>query len=437
MASLKVLNGQNPREIAIEALSHRGPNEYLEDALERALTQNPLRPKDRALCQEMVYGITRNQSALDWLISRKTGGRDQKPVLRQILRLGLYQIFWTDRIPSHAAVNETVELAKLRGFGPQSGFINAILRGYLREADATKAALAALKKIEPWTACSHPEWLVRSWIARWGLEKALALLDWNNTPPATCARVNALKAGPGKLLETWRAENVEYDFLRGDWFVENAIFRLKEHPPLHKLGSFAQGMFYIQDPSTLLAVAELEAAPGQAVLDMCAAPGGKLACIAQVMRGEGRLVGRDVSEARLALARENCLRLGVGNVELQLADAARPEQEPFDRVLLDAPCSNTGVMRRRIDLRWRIKPEELRRLRNTQMDLLREGAGQTKPGGKLVYSTCSIEPEENGELVREFLAGQKEFELQSERTLLPFIEGVDGAYVARLARNAL
>jgi 16S rRNA (cytosine967-C5)-methyltransferase len=426
------LKRENPREIAADVLSRRDPGEYIEDVLERALEKNPLRTDDRGLCQELVYGVLRNQSALDWLIARKTGGKDQKPALRTLLRLGLYQIFWTSRIPGHAAVNETVESAKRRGFGPQAGFVNAVLRGYLRETLQTREVLDALKESEPWIAYSHPDWLTKRWMERWGKEAARRLLEWNNTPPDTFARVNLLKVEPGKLLEQWREEAVDYDFVRGDWLEENSIFKLKQHPPLKRLGSFNLGYFYIQDPSTLLAVRQLAPRSGSAVLDMCAAPGGKLTVAAQMMQNQGRLTAVDVSAERLALVRENCRRLGAANVEFRLADDMPREKEAYDAVLIDAPCSNTGVMRRRLDLRWRIQPAEIERLRSTQLQLLAQGAAALKPGGTLVYSTCSMEPEENRKVIEEFLSNLPRLQLQSERSLLPFVDAVDGAYVATL-----
>jgi 16S rRNA (cytosine967-C5)-methyltransferase len=404
--------------------------------LDSALANARLSPADRGLCQEIVYGIVRWQAALDWLIARKTGGREQKPGLQNLLRLGLYQIFWLDRIPDHAAVNETVELAKHGGFGQQAGFINAILRGYLREADAARKLLADLKATDPATGCSHPGWLVARWQKNFGAEKTAQLLEWNNTPPKTFARVNSLKADAGRLVEKWREENVEYDFVRRDWLDENLVFELKSHPPLHSLPSFHDGWFYVQDPSTLLAGRELGAQPGEAILDLCAAPGGKTTFIAQLMNNEGRIVAQDVSEDRLKLIRENCSRLGVANVEAVSNSSFFILHSSFDRVLVDAPCSNTGVMRRRVDLRWRISPEEIARLRQTQLDLLKLAATKLKSGGILVYSTCSLEPEENSEVVKEFLREHQNFKLEAECQLLPFADNVDGAYVARLKHSA-
>jgi len=237
------------------------------------------------------------------------------------------------------------------------------------------------------------------------------------------------------LVERWREEGVEYDFVRRDWLDENLVFELKSHPPLHSLPSFRDGWFYVQDPGTLLAVRELAPQPGETILDFCAAPGGKTTFIAQTMQNRGRIVAQDISAERLKLIRENGTRLGVSCIEAVLPSALDLRPSTCDRVLVDAPCSNTGVMRRRVDLRWRIQPAEIERLHTTQLDLLKQAAPQVKPGGVLVYSTCSLEPEENNEVVKEFLSGHTDFKLESERELLPFVDNVDGAYVARMKRG--
>jgi len=447
------VNDQNPRQIAARILSQRlTSGEFTENLLEVALATARLSPADRGLCHELVCGVVRWQATLDCLIARKTTpGREPRPALVNLLRLGLYQIFWLDRIPPHAAVHETVELAKRTGYVSQSGFINAILRAYLREFAEVKKILADMKISQPALGWSHPEWLVGKWRKQFGVEKTRQLLEWNNTPPKTFARVNTLKTDAGRLVEKWREENVEYDFVRRDWLEDNLVFELKSHPPLRSLASFRDGWFYLQDPSTLLAGCELGAQPGEMVLDLCAAPGGKTTFLAQLMNNEGRIVAQDVSEDRLKLIRENSTRLGVACVEFcssrgNEAQISKSEisqslltsaatKERFDRVLVDAPCSNTGVMRRRVDLRWRISPEEIARLRQTQLDLLKLTATKLNPGGVLVYSTCSLEPEENSEVVKEFLREHQNFKLERERQLLPFADNVDGAYVARLKHS--
>jgi 16S rRNA (cytosine967-C5)-methyltransferase len=432
MTPLNVVNEQNPRQIAARILSQRLNNgEFTENLLETALATARLSPADRGLCHELVCGVVRWQATLDRLIARKTTpGREPRPALINLLRLGLYQIFWLDRIPPHAAVHETVEQAKRYGYVSQSGFINAVLRAYLREFDEVKKILADMKISQPALGWSHPEWLVERWRKNFGDEKTRALLEWNNTPPKTFARVNTLKTDAAKLVERWREENVEYDFCTRDWTGENLAFELKSHPPLNSLGSFRAGGFYLQDPSTLLAPVLLDAQPGETILDLCAAPGGKATFIAQQINNEGKIIAHDSFADRLKLIRENCTRLGVTCATATATFNFEPAT--FDRILVDAPCSNTGVMRRRVDLRWLIQPAEIERLRATQLALLNQAATVLKPGGIIVYSTCSLEPEENSEVVKEFLATNPNFKLETERQLLPFADNVDGAYVARL-----
>jgi 16S rRNA (cytosine967-C5)-methyltransferase len=431
------VNFEKPREIASRVLREReAGRDFVENLLEGALARARLAPADRGLVQELVYGTVRWQAALDWLIARKTPGRTQKPALQVLLRLGLYQMFWLSRIPDHAAVNETVEMAKRQGFSTQAGFVNAVLRGYLREREATERALAELKENDPALGYSHPQWLWARWEKRLGREQALRLLEWNNTPPRTFARVNRLRAEPEALREQWAREQVEAKLIATPWASDTLAYELQSFPPLATLKSFTDGWFYVQDPSTLLAVAELDPQPGETVLDYCAAPGGKTTFIAERMKNTGTIVAHDTAPERLRLVSENCARLGVTNVHTASpANLAAQLPQPADRVLIDAPCSNTGVMRRRVDLRWRVREAELGRLRTTQLDLLRDALVRLKPGGTLVYSTCSLEPEENGELVREFLAAHPEVHLQRERSLTPWEHDVDGAYVARLGRG--
>jgi 16S rRNA (cytosine967-C5)-methyltransferase len=433
------VTNEKPREIAVRVLagSHRGTG-FLERRLERALDRAGLASADRRLCQELVYGVVRWQGTLDWLIDRKARRRRTEVGVRVLLRLGLYQLFWTDRIPDHAAVAETVILARRFGFGSQVSFVNAMLRSYAREKAATRQLLEELKLTQPHLGFSHPAWLVERWAARWGMDQTQRLLEWNNRAPVLYARLNTLRTDLQNLLAQWRAEEVEYGLRSWDWTGENLVFELKRHPPLATLASFKQGSFYIQDPSTLLAVHELEAQPGETVLDLCAAPGGKTTYLAQVMENRGRIVARDERPERLKLLKENCTRLGVTCVEIEPAlsgEPSLPEAPAFDRILVDAPCSNTGVLRRRVELRWRLRREEIDRLRATQLDLLRRVAASLRSGGTLVYSTCSLEPEENGAVVGEFLLEHPAFRVERERELMPFRDGVDGAYVARLTKS--
>ncbi len=428
---------EKPREIAVRILRRYGEGaDYLENVLEGELSGASLTSVDRALVQELTFGIVRWQATLDWLAGQKTAGRTQKSEVRILLRLGLYQIFWLDRIPDHAAVHETVEMAKRLGRS-EAGFINAILRGYLREHAETEKKLQDLKLRQPALGYSHPDWLAQRWQKRWGDERLKLLLEWNNSRPPTYARLNALKTDREKLAAQWEKEAVQFLGRQWDWFEDGLVFELKSHPPLTTLATFQQGLFYVQDPGTLLAVHSLDPQPGESILDLCAAPGGKTTLIAQRMRNHGRVVAQDISMTRLDLVRQNCARLGVSCVEAQLLPLPPPSQPTphFDKVLVDAPCSNTGVMRRRVDLRWRIRLEEIDRLRRAQLALLVNAGRQLKKKGTLVYSTCSMEPEENSQVAQEFLRAHPGFRLEDERALLPFVEGVDGAYVARLIRT--
>lgn len=429
------MSAEKPREIAVRLLKrHAEGAGWIDQLLDDQLTRSALSGPDRGLLHELVFGVIRWQGTLDWLIAQKTNGRTQKPVLQILLRLGLYQVFWLDRIPDHAAVHETVELARRLGFGPQSGFINAVLRGFVREKATVCSELETLKGTRPDVGYSHPEWLCARWEKRWGRSKLQSLLEWNNSPPSVFIRVNTLKTTPDALARQFESEEVRFEPLHFDWVPRDLVFKLKEHPALPTLPSFQQGLFYVQDPSTLLAVRELDPQPGESVLDLCSAPGGKTSYAAQWMRNEGTLLAEEPDPKRAKMVAENCARLGAMCVRFP-DSSVQPTRELFDRILIDAPCSNTGVMRRRVELRWRIQPAEIERLRGVQLTLLEQSVARLKPQGVLLYSTCSLEPEENDAVGKEFLARHPEFRLDTQRELLPFEHAVDGAFVARFKRS--
>jgi 16S rRNA (cytosine967-C5)-methyltransferase len=431
---------QKPREIAFRVLQRRAQNHlYIEDLLADELARATLPSADRSLAQELTYGVVRREATLDWLIQRKAARSIRQNSTKTLLRLGLYQLFWLERIPDHAAVHETVALSKHCGAERQAGFINALLRGYIRERASTMKLLDDLRTQEPALACSHPAWLGARWEKRWGREAALGLMDWNNQPPVIFGRVNTLRVEPAQLTETWSREQVESRAVSHEWTRSFLVFRLGSHPPLTQLESFQRGYFYVQDPSTLLAVGLLDPQPGETILDLCSAPGGKTSCIAQLMEDRGQITARDLDPQRLRLVRENCGRLGITCVQTSIVSERLDRTkgaENFARALVDAPCSNTGVMRRRIDVRWRLKPDEIPRLHASQLRLLRHAADQLAPGGVLVYSTCSLEPEENQGVIAAFLRQNTRFNLETERELTPFADGVDGAYAARLRKEA-
>ena len=407
----------------------------VEPILAREFRSATLSPADSGLCRELVSGCVRWRRLLDWLIERSTEGRKQKPAVREILRLGLYQIFFLNRIPEHAIVDESVRLAKAEKCLGQAGFINAMMRRFLREREQITRDIADFQEARPALGQSHPDWLFEQWEQRWGREKTIRLMEWNNQPAPTCARVNRLLTDPERLAERWEDEGVEVSPIDCDWAATGDLFRLRKHPPLDSLGSFRDGLFYVQDPSTLLSVSLLDPQPGQAVLDLCAAPGGKTCHIAERMKNEGQLTALDTRESRLKLLRENCDRMRVTCATLGQADATATGEAKFDRVLVDVPCTNTGVIRRRLDLRWRLSPGQAKLLADEQLKLLGQAATHAKPDGHLVYSTCSIEPEENEQLVARFLEALPDWQLAADRSLHPVEDHTDGAYAARLTRR--
>ncbi len=389
--------------------------EFADAILHRALEENKFSTLDRALFMEIFYGVIRFRRTLDFLIS-KLREEESDARTRQALRMGLYQLLQT-RIPQHAAVNETVNTA-----GRSRAVVNAVLRRYLREE---KQLRETLEGASVGVRLSHPEVLVSRWTRQFGESDTAALCEWNNHPADILVRVNELKVSIGELMRAGGGVPVE----------DHPLMLKMEKLPISWIVS---GLCYVQDPSTLMACEMLAPQPGERVLDACAAPGGKTSYLAQLMKNEGRIVACDVSADRLARMRQNLQRLSVTNVEMKKADwlQSPPEERgKFDRILLDAPCSNTGVIRRRVDVRWRLKGDDFARMPEVQMGLIRNLAGMLKPGGTLVYSTCSMEPEENDEVVRRVAREAPELKFQKSQRTLPFRDNVDGAFAALFTRN--
>ena len=425
---------QKPREIAVRIL-RTWANESVSAGtlLSKALPQ--LSGPDRGLCQELVLGVIRRLATLDWLIEQKTDGRRQQPLAQTLLRLGLYQIFFLDRVPDHAAVNEMVNIARQHDLDRQSGFINAVLRNCLREREAWVKRLEELRERQPAIGYSHPQWLVQRWQGRWA--DCRPLLEWNNQPSPIYARRNTLRATVGELEAQWESEEIIFEAATFPWLGAGLMYRIEVNGSPAALTSFEEGKFYIQDPSTLASIQELDPRSGENILDLCAAPGGKATAIAQRMQDSGSVLATDIDDTRLTRLRENIDRLGITCIQpMPLHRVDLNTAGPFDRVLVDAPCSNTGVMRRRVEVRWRLRARELPVLARKQLDLLKRAAKLLKPGGVLVYSTCSLETEENEEVIETFLKIHRHYRQETARTITPMKDGVDGAFVARLRCEA-
>jgi len=400
----------------------RTGEQFADAVLARLLRSSDLRSPDRAFTTELFYGVLRHLTLLDfWIAMLRSGHLDHDS--RDLLRLGLYQLFLL-QTPGHAAVYETVHLA-----GPKTrSLINAVLRTALRRKEEL---LENTNRQDLSTRSSHPRFLIDRWIQNFGAENTAALCDWDNRPALIYGRINRLKISDEDFLSLHPdAERLS----RPENFV-----RLTTIPS----DALAAGDCYIQDPSTAAACLLLDPKPGERVLDACAAPGGKTAYLAELMQNQGALMACDRDEGRIKTLRDNLERLGAGMARFARHDWTSghlfPDAavlSPFDRILVDAPCSNTGVMRRRVDLRWRLAAKDFLRMREEQLRILRATLPLLRIGGTLVYSTCSIEPEENEEVVKAITQEFPFLKLAGQVSLLPFRDNFDGAYAAKLIREA-
>ncbi len=431
-------DGLAARQAALSILTDVRGGRPFDAALDRAVQS--LGEADRRLAHEMAAGVLRGQSALDnrlgSLVPR--GWASVAPELREVLRLGAFQLTSLDRVPRHAAVDTSVSLAKAIGGARAGGFVNAILRRLSRLPAATDAdanasgGAASLAETE-----SHPRWLVDRWIARYGESGAVALLRWNNTRPRLV--LQAARAGLEELEGRWTAAGIT---------VEPAPFGaglLVDRSRPTDLPGFDEGAFIVQDPAQALLVWFADLPPGAFLYDACAAPGGKSVALG---RGIAGVVAADVAPARVERLARNLRRAGSGREHPVTADASRPPVRSLGAVLLDAPCLGTGTFARHPDARWRVTEEALAGLARKQAALLHDVAGAVEPGGLLIYSTCSLEPEENEDQVEQFLAAHGEFARAPSETfpealvspkgdlmILPHRHHMDGAYAARLRRG--
>jgi 16S rRNA (cytosine967-C5)-methyltransferase len=411
------------RRIALSALrTWRKEKRFADSIVSKFLAKAEVTESDRAFAFELFYGVLRNLTLLDFWIGCLRPSRVDVH-LRDVLRLGLYQLFLL-KTAQHAAVHETVELVPLT----QRPIINGMLRAAIRR----QSELLARADAEPlFVRTSHPQFLVERWQQHFGPQHAEELCKWNNLPAPIYGRINQLKVDREEFLRLYPHSRL---LTRNPEFVEFDVF---------PAGAVRQGHCYIQDPSTRVACQILNPRPGEKILDACSAPGGKTGYIAQLIENRGTIVACDRDPDRLQTLKENMARLGVeivrtfghdwtrGHIPAEIASMA-----PFDRILVDAPCSNTGVMRRRVDVRWRLQPADFPRMQQRQLEILRSLIPLLAPNGVLVYSTCSLEPEENEQVVRQVLTSASILRLAEEKRSLPFRDGFDGAFAAKFIRNA-
>lgn len=395
---------------------------------------------ERRLATELAFGCLRRRGTLDRVIEACAGRRMEavSAGLRDILRLGAYQLLFLDRVPAYAAVSESVELARRHGPRGSEAFVNAVLREVQRRGRAALAAAAGGTPAARIAAVhSHPPWLVERWIGRWGERETEALCAANNETPRVTVRANALRCDRDGLVARLAGEGVAAAPNPGHRLAAD----IGDLPgPIGDLAAFREGLFQVQDVAGMRVVDLLGARPGERVADLCAGPGGKATGIAESMGDGGEVVCVERSPGKADAIRRSAARLGLRSVKVTVGDALRAAAivgpGTADRAVVDAPCSNTGVLRRRPEARWRLGQADIARLADRQAALLVAAAAVVRPGGTVLYSTCSIEPEENEEVVRRFLLEKEAFGLEGEMLFLPHRDGCDGGYAALLVSRA-
>jgi 16S rRNA (cytosine967-C5)-methyltransferase len=429
---------------------------YADLLLHASLARSALSAPDRAFATELVYGTLRWRGRIDFLLARCLDRELDRlePLVATALRLGAYQILFADRVPESAAVDESVRCVRALGAERSTGLVNAVLRRLAREhADLALPALEDDPLGHLMHALSLPQWIAARWIEAYGPEHAAELAGACNEPPPLTVRANPLRGSRDALLAELMTRYEDAHACRVA--RHGIVLGRRGNPSLDP--AFVDGRFSVQDEASQLVVDLLDPQPGEKVLDVCSAPGGKAGAIAERVGAEGSVQALDRNERRLELVRRTARRLRLANLGCRPVDATRALPEgianaSFDRVLVDAPCSGLGALRRNPDARWRVQPSDPARLAETQRAILRNAVSALRPGGVLVYSTCTLLPEENEEVIEALLRERKELRLASadaapaalravsdEHGFLrtrPDLHDADGFFAARLERLA-
>lgn len=452
----KLPRNPSARSLALDVLTEVETEQaYSNLLLNQRLTQSRLSSADKGLATELVYGSIQRRNTLDYVLSRfvKKGLDSIQPWVRHLLRLSLYQIMYLERVPAHAAVHEAVHLAKLRGHTGISGMVNGVLRNVLRSQENLLPLDVDLPPVQRIAIRhSHPEWLVERWLEDFGERTTEAICEANNLPPKVSVRVNRLRRTRELLLQSLQQDGYtcEPSALSLDGIVVKAAGNMAYTT------WYEEGELSIQDESSMLVARAVAPKPGMRVLDACAAPGGKTTHLAELMEDEGELWANDIHAHKEQLVRGQAQRLGLNCIRPMVEDAVKlPAHFPaasFDRILLDAPCSGLGVIRRKPDLKWRKDENEIASLVALQLTLLQALAPLVKPGGRLVYSTCTIDQRENGQVAEAFLRENSSYEPDSDLTsrlgpafassssaasvqILPHHFNSDGFFIASFTRK--
>lgn len=439
-SALAVVNGvTHSRVAAAEICADLRSGELLDASFERRTGE--LDARDRRWLRELVYGMLRQRGAIDAILAERVRGGIARidADLLDLLRLGVYQLLHMGSVPAYAAIAQTVELAKVRHGVGASKLANAVLRRVDREQEHLAPPVPADEVDALAVRYSHPAWIVRRWLSRWGTTDTEHLLQRNNSEaPVVLRPYGIVREQLEAMLESAGVQVEDAPIVRDSIQVSGGI-------TLNELGAYRQGLFFIQDPASTLVTEYASVPAGSTVADLCAAPGGKSVELSRVAR---RVIAADRSETRLRRMVANRSRLEATNMHLVVADARIPAIRPVEAVLVDAPCTGTGTFRRHPDARWRLRMSDLAVMSALQTTLLKSAATVVAPGGLLVYSTCSLEPEENDEQIDAFLSSTPGWTVEApppgavpDETLdnnylrvLPHKHGSDGAFAARLRR---
>lgn len=443
---------KNVREAAVELLETIEKNQsYSNLLLNSTIEKNKIPSIDIGLLTELTYGTLQRRMALDYFLKPfiKNSKKLENWVL-QLLRITLYQMVYLDKIPDRAAIFEAVEIAKKRGHKGIAGMVNGVLRSIQREGlPSLEEVSDSVEKLSIET--SHPDWLVKRWVEQFGFERTKEMCEINLTAPLQTARVNLTKTTITEVIEDLDEEGF---LVEKSPIIPEAIRALRGNLAFSR--AFKKGMITIQDESSMLAAYALAPRENELILDACAAPGGKTTHIAETLKLTGGVISLDLHEHKVKLINENAKRLGLGNIRTIAMDSRKAgehfQEEYFDRILLDAPCSGLGVMRRKPDMKYTKKEQDLYQLSTIQQNLLKSVSSLVKKGGILVYSTCTVDKEENENTVQKFLQEHPEFEMDDSLKdrmpeaiqplvtdgfvqILPQDIGSDGFFIAALRKK--
>jgi 16S rRNA (cytosine967-C5)-methyltransferase len=444
---------KNARDLAVKILHEINEKDAYSNISISRNVNNKLSAIDESFLRELVYGVLENKLFIDWIIKEfsKIKFKKIKPIVKEILRIGIYQIMFMDKVPDGVAVNESVKLAKKYSHKGVYGFVNGLLRNVIRNKNNIKLPDKDKNPIEYLSIkYSHPKWMIEQWIQEFGYQFTEELCIANNMKPKLNIRVNTLKINRDELINILRKKGFEVEKTRyaKDGIIINNPIRITQ------LDEFKAGLFQIQDESSMLVAQILNPKEDSLVIDVCSAPGGKTTHIAQKMNNNGKVIARDIHEHKLRLVEENSKRLGIDIIETEKYNALILDEKLIGKVdycLVDAPCSGLGLIRRKPDIKWKKSKDDIKEITKLQYEILLNSSKYLKKNGILVYSTCTIEKEENMKLINRFLAENPEFSLIGFSSLIensgempsaengyieiyPNIYDMDGFFIAKMVK---